>query len=96
MDSSRLTLQQARQLQAQIRRELEYLGKLRRRMEVLGFPPSDPLYAATMQAYNAVHELHVRCHYAGCASGVGRADSLHGEPKRRVEPRSMWRTTLQA
>jgi len=62
---------------------------------VLGFPPADPLYAATLQAYNAVHEPQVRCHYAGCASGVGMAAPLHGEPKRRVEPQSMWRTMLQ-
>ena len=50
MESNGLMIAQARQLQAQVRRELNYLGRLRRRMEVLGFPPADPLYLATLRA----------------------------------------------
>lgn len=72
MDSSNLTIQQARTLTESLRRPLNYLGKLRRRMELTGFPPNDPLYQATTRAFNAMQELHVRTHYLSCEGGVGR------------------------
>jgi hypothetical protein len=41
-------------------------------MELLGFPPTDPLYQAASRAHDALQELHVRAHYCSCASGVGK------------------------
>ena len=57
-----MTQEQARALLPPIRRQLEYLGRLRTRMEVRGFPPGDPLYVSVVKAFEAVHELHVRTH----------------------------------
>jgi hypothetical protein len=42
-------------------------------MELLGFPPDDPLYIAASRAHDALQELHVRAHYCTCTSGVGRS-----------------------
>jgi hypothetical protein len=72
VDSSKITPEEATHLCASIRRSLAYLVKLRRRMEVLGFPPSDSLYAATVHAQQALQDLHVRAHYCSVTSGVGR------------------------
>lgn len=71
MDSSRIQHHAARQLCSQLRRPLGYLGRLRRRMEVLGFPPTDPLYLDTRRAQEALQDLHVRAHYLSCPQGVG-------------------------
>lgn len=72
MNSSNLTHEQLKELCRIIRRKLHFLGRLRQRMERLGFRPDDRLYLATTDAYNAVHALHVECHYLTCRGGVGR------------------------
>ncbi|CAN5697219.1 hypothetical protein BH09PLA1_BH09PLA1_22570 [soil metagenome] len=71
MDSSQIKPEQALRLCASVRRSLAYLGRLRRRMELLGFPPDDPLYCSAAKAHDALQELHVRAHYCSCPSGVG-------------------------
>ena len=71
MTSTNLKREQAEQLRRDVGRPLRYLGKPRRRMEVLGFPPSDPLYRATCDAFNSMHAMHIAAHYASCSSGVG-------------------------
>ena len=63
----------ARAVHARLRRQLSYLGALRRRMELRGFPPDDALYADAADAFNALHALCVRLHYLSCTSGVGTA-----------------------
>jgi hypothetical protein len=63
---------QAAKLSASLRPPLQYLNKLRRRMELSGFPPSDPLYVATSRAFEALQDLLVRAHYLSCAHGVGK------------------------
>jgi len=73
MDSSKLSNTQARQLRDALYPHCNYLFRLRRRMEQLGFTHSDPLYAAVCKAYNAMHELNVEIHYLSCNSGVGRS-----------------------
>ena len=73
MDSTDLTPEQAARLRAAIARQLAYLGKLRQRMERVGFPPNDSLYRAVARAFDAMQEVHVRAHYAACTSGVGKA-----------------------
>ena len=75
MDSSKLTKTQARQLHNALYPHCNYLFRLRRRMEQLGFTVHDPLFAAVTRAYNAMHELSVEIHYLSCESGVGRPSS---------------------
>jgi len=71
VDSRELTVSQAGRLREQVARELRYLGRLCARMQALGFPPGDPLFAAANKARNALQELHVVAHYCSCTSGVG-------------------------
>jgi hypothetical protein len=68
--SADLSIAQAKKLNKQLGRQLRYLGKLQRRMELRGFPPNDRMYCVTVEAYNALHELCVITHYASCESGV--------------------------
>jgi hypothetical protein len=72
VDSSGIQPQQAARLREALRRQLRYIGGLRRRMEVLGFPPDDPLYRSTCRSHDALQELHVLAHYCACTSGVGK------------------------
>ena len=59
MDSGDLTDKQIAALQGAVARRLRFLGRLRQRMDHLGFRQDDPLYRATSKAYDAVHELRV-------------------------------------
>jgi hypothetical protein len=72
MDSRKLTPSQVAHLRDVIARQLRFAGKLCARMESLGFPPSDPLFAAALRSRHALQELHVVAHYCGCTGGVGR------------------------
>lgn len=67
-----VTPEQAAQLMATIGRQLRYLNRLCRRMDRLGFPRQDPLWQAAWTARDAMQDLHMAAHYAGCTSGVGR------------------------
>ncbi|MBC8105803.1 MAG: hypothetical protein H7Z14_04365 [Anaerolineae bacterium] len=71
MDSSHIKPKQAMKLCQAVRRSLAYVGRLRRRMELLGFPPDDVLYRAASKAHDGLQELHVRAHYCSVPSGVG-------------------------
>ena len=66
MDSSNLDPRVADQLARAVRQRLDWFGRLRRRMELRGFPPTDPLYLAVTRCYDAAQELHVRTHYVSC------------------------------
>jgi hypothetical protein len=66
VDSSNLDPRVAEQLTRAVRRRLDWFGQLRRRMELRGFPPTDPLYLAVTRCYDAAQELHVRTHYVSC------------------------------
>ena len=74
MESRDLPPELAAALQRAVRRRLAWFGRLRRRMELRGFPPTDPLYISVSKCYDAVQELHVRAHYASCRGGVGAGD----------------------
>jgi hypothetical protein len=65
-------MEQVAAMKETVRRKLRLLGRVRERMNHLGFPPCDPLYVATTTAWNAMHALHVELHYMGCTSGVYR------------------------
>ena len=56
---------------------LNYLFRLRARMEKAGFLPGDPYFVLVSAAYNAVHSLWVQTHYLSC-EGAGRASNLVG------------------
>jgi hypothetical protein len=70
--SYELDPEKAAALTAAVRKRLEWFGLLRRRMELRGFPPTDPMYVSVTRCYHAMEELHVCAHYASCKSGVGR------------------------
>jgi hypothetical protein len=76
MDSRDLTSDQSAQIQAGLRPYMLWLHKLRRRMELRGFPQTDELFTAADETYGAVRELMMRLHYLSCRRGVGR------EPRR--------------
>ena len=50
---------------------MAYLYRLRRRMEVSGFPPDDPLYQLVGRAFDVMHHLLMDLHYRTC-NGVFR------------------------
>ena len=70
-----LNPEQATRLTAIVARQLRFLNRLCRRMDLLGFPLSDPLWQAAIRARHSLQDLHVAAHYAGCRHGVGRRQS---------------------
>jgi hypothetical protein len=79
MKSSDLSPAQAAALGKIIGEHLRYLGKLRTRMEQLGFPGNDPLYFDVCRSFDMTQALWVNLHYLSCGSGVGmpRNDGPH-------------------
>jgi hypothetical protein len=71
MNSKDITPAQAAALGKIIGQHLRYLGKLRSRMDQLGFPGNDPLYFDVCRAHDMAQALWVNLHYLSCASGVG-------------------------
>lgn len=72
-----LTTAQAQKVAADIERQRGYLNRLAKRMQALQFVPSDPLLRATIAARNAMQDLRMAAHYAGCG-GVGRQPKAGG------------------
>src|SRR5688572_25585945 len=64
--SNDLTTEQATQMGAIVDRHLNYLGRLRKRMQRVGFPHDDKLVIAVSAAWDATHALSVKLHYASC------------------------------
>ena len=62
------TKEQAKKLSRGLYPVQNYLYRLRRRMEQVGFPRSAPLYALVDAAYDAVHRLNIHVHYMGFAT----------------------------
>ena len=75
MDSSQLRPWQAKKIRAALAKSLGYLTRLKRRMELTGFPPSDPLYALTVRAQHDMQALLMELHYLSCEGGVGNVRS---------------------
>jgi len=71
MDSSDLQPWQAHVIGQALFPHVNYLYRLRRRMEQVGFKPGDPLFREVAEAYDAVQKLSVTLHYMSCTSGVG-------------------------
>lgn len=72
----RLERWQAEQLGRVIGRKLRYLGRLRSRMEQVGFVQSDHLFQLVTRVYDATHALSVELHYSSCSTGVGRSPEV--------------------
>ncbi len=70
MDASRLTPEQGERLADAVGPMLGYVYRLAHRMQKMGWDPTDPMYAAAWQAYEALHTLHVTARYASCGSGI--------------------------
>ena len=75
MDSTKLRPWQIKKIRGSLERALGYLTRLKRRMEVTGFPPDDPLFQATVKTQHALQDLMMGLHYLGCESGVGKKSS---------------------
>jgi hypothetical protein len=65
---------QARRINDALFPFLNYLDRLKCRMERTGFLPDDPLFRLVVAAYNAVQALRVELHCQGCDGGVGRKE----------------------
>ena len=74
MDQNSIKRWQAKKIHATLHPSLNYLLRLRQRMEKKGFPPSDPYYQHVCRAYDAMQTLVNQTHYLSC-SGVGRPRS---------------------
>ncbi len=87
MNADDLTPEQAGILSRGLFRGLNFLVRLKTRMEKSGFPPNDPLYQLVAKAYDATHRLSVDLHYRSCRSGVNRQskNTAKGEPKPQSE-----------
>ena len=72
MTSDDLTKQQAEAINDKVRPMLNYLYRLRDRMEQRGFPQDDVLMAAVCRAYDAMHTLNVHSHNLTCRQEIGR------------------------
>lgn len=62
MVSDQLTAEQASELYGGLFRHVNYLLRLKRRMEDLRFPHDDPLYVAATAAYDAAWRLRQQVH----------------------------------
>jgi hypothetical protein len=72
MDGRQVQAWQAERIRKSLDPAHAYLGRLKGRMERLGFPATDPFYADVAAAQRAVQALWMHCHYLSCHSGVGR------------------------
>jgi len=75
VDSNKLTTVQVRLLSEGLFPRVNYLYRLKTRMEKTGFVPGDPLDLPVCRAHEGIHRLWVEVHYLSCESGVGRAGS---------------------
>ena len=83
MRASDLTPGQLATLKAHVGRQLAYLNRLCERMNRTGFAPYDTVFQASLNARNAVQDLHVAIHYAGVKHGVA-ADADDCKHSRRA------------
>ena len=75
MDRTALKKSQAKTVSEALFPGMNYLFRLRERMEKVGFPQDDKLFKMVCAAYDAMHRLSVEVHYLSC-NGVGEPDKL--------------------
>src|SRR5258705_31842 len=64
MDASDLTPEQAKRILAAVEPMMEYVGRLARRMEQVGWRHDDSLRVHTQRAYDGLHAMRILAHYA--------------------------------
>jgi hypothetical protein len=69
MNSTDLTVSQARELYAALFPHVNYLLRLTRRLEELRFPADDPLRLAANRAYDAAWKLSQEAHHLAVRMG---------------------------
>jgi hypothetical protein len=72
MGSQSLAPDQAKRLSKALFPLLNYLLRLKTRMEAVGLLPDDKLFGLVRKAHEDVHALSVEVHYLSCAGGVGK------------------------
>ena len=70
MDRETIKKSQAKIISSALFPGMNYLYRLRERMQKVGFPHDDKLYLLVSNAYDAMHRLSVEVHYLSC-DGVG-------------------------
>jgi len=70
MDRETIKKSQAKTISTALLPGMNYLLRLRERMEKVGFPHDDKLYLLVCKAYDSMHRLSVEVHYLSC-DGVG-------------------------
>jgi hypothetical protein len=73
MNSNDLTYAQARQIHHALFPLVNYLVRLRNRMNARGFPPTDELFIEVEHAYDAACRLSNMAHRLSC-KGMGRPE----------------------
>jgi hypothetical protein len=72
MDSTELSQEQAGELHAALFKHLNFLLRLKNRLEELRFPADDPLRVAATDAYTACWKLSQEAHRLSVRMGSGR------------------------
>jgi ribosomal protein L16/L10AE len=80
MDSGDLSVQQLEQIQQALDRHINYLARLKDRMEQRSFPTGDPLYMLTVKAYDAALSLSKMVHRM---SSGGKGDPFGWSHRRK-------------
>jgi hypothetical protein len=80
MNSSDVTKAQAKVISAALYKRLNYLGRLRKRMDQLRFSPDDELYKLVAAVWDKLHRLSVHVHYMACGIGGGPSPHAHDSP----------------
>ena len=71
MDTDDLTREQLEKLYGAFWPHLNYVVRLDKRLNALGFQESEPLRAKVLAARNAMQALGIHLHYARCDGSVG-------------------------
>jgi hypothetical protein len=72
MDGQSLKRWQLERIQRALQPSMNYLHRLRKRMDHVGFVPDDRLYRHVSEAYDRMYALLVELHYLIVGEGVGR------------------------
>jgi hypothetical protein len=80
VNSRDVTREQAEKIGRAVGRSLAYLGKLRRHMELAGFPVKDPLFQLVTAAFDAVHHLRADLYNRACGVDRGPSPRAHDAP----------------
>ena len=75
MNADDLTHNQCQKMRDALFPLANYVVRMKKRMEKLGFPRRDPLYALVAASQEDLQRLSMELHYRSCKSGVARGGS---------------------